>query len=217
MPGLFVTFEGIEASGKTTQIAMLEEALTKKGHFVCVTQEPGGTAVGKQIRQLLLEPRETPLIPLAELLLFQANRAQHVFQTIRPALERGQVVLCDRYTDASIAYQGAARGVANEIVESLNQMSTEGLSPDLTFLLDLSPAETQERIANRLREVGHDQARFDMEAPEFHNAVRESYLTIAAREKERFCLIETSGRSIDQLHEEILAKMITKLEEIENT
>lgn len=201
--GAFITFEGIEASGKTTQIQRLAEILRADGHDVIVTREPGGTEAGVKIRQLLLNPTSEKIDPLAELLLFEADRADHVAKVLRPALEQGQVILSDRYCDASTAYQGAARGVEPDLVLQLNALATGGLQPDRTFLLDVSPDVTGERIKKRIEIEGLDESRFDLERLEFHRAVRASYLEIAELEPKRWRVIDAS-RPEDDIADDIL-------------
>ncbi len=163
--GLFVTFEGGEGVGKTTQIALLRSALERDGANVCVTREPGGDAVSETVRHLLLT---TDMTPRAELLLFLASRAQNVEHVIKPHLEQGGIVLCDRFTDSSLAYQGWARGLGLEAVAQLNAFATGGLVPDLTFLLDLDPAQGLSRQT--------DHNRMENEGLAFHRRAREGFL-----------------------------------------
>ena len=202
MSGLFVTFEGVEGAGKTTQIRLLREALEAAGHNVCVTREPGGDALAEGIRNLLLHVAMTPR---AELLLFLASRAQNVEAIIRPHLAAGGVVLCDRYIDSSVAYQGAARGLGRDTVAHLNTFATRGLIPDLTFLLDLAPevglARQQER--NRM----------ESESLEFHQRVREGFLTEAQNNASRFCILD-AALSPDALQALILTRTLTALQTV---
>ncbi|MGB9620485.1 MAG: dTMP kinase [Armatimonadota bacterium] len=187
--GFFITIEGIEGSGKSTLAAHLAGQLARQGGEVVVTAEPGGDPVAEQIRRFLLHSADA-ISDRAELLLFEAARAQHVEKTILPALKRGAVVICDRFTDSSLAYQGLARGLGLEVVTELNEFATGGLRPDLTILLDL-PAEVG---LSRTR----SKDRFSSEGIEFHNAVREGYLAIAAREPDRFVIID-AGRPVDEV------------------
>lgn len=210
MSGLFVTFEGIEGCGKTTQAARLKAALEKKGRQVILTREPGGTPVGAKLREILLDPMTKHLVPLAELLLYEADRAQHVSETIRPALEAGKVVLCDRYIDASTAYQGAARGVAAETVVDLNRIATGGLVPALTLLLDLPAEISVDRARQRAINAGSKPDRFEREALGFHEAVRSGYLELAKKNPERFVKI-AADRSVEEIEREVLEVVWGKL------
>ncbi len=196
--GLFLTFEGGEGTGKTTQIANLAKAFEAKGRKVLVTREPGGGQIANRIRSLLLDPKMKGIVPLAELFLYEASRAQHVEELILPALANGQVVICDRFADSSIVYQGAARGMDRKLVRSLNRVATGGLEPDLTFILDLDPRIGLARVGAR-----GILDRMEREALAFHKAVRAGYLRLAKEEKKRFRIIDAS-RSRDEIHERIL-------------
>ena len=180
---LFITIEGIEGAGKTTLAAALAERLRARGDEVVVTSEPGRGLIGERIRQILLDPSNS-ITDRAELLLFEAARAQHVETLIRPALERGAVVICDRYTDSSIAYQGAARGLGTDAVRQLNDFATGGLCPDLTILLDL-PA--QDGLARQSRVD-----RVSSEGQAFHEAVRQGFLEAAKAKPDAFVVIDAS-------------------------
>mgnify|MGYP000847804217 CR=1 FL=1 len=193
--GLFVTFEGIEGSGKTTQIELAGDYLDRRGIPFLRTEEPGGTALGVRLREILLNRGSFAIGPETELLLFAAARTQHVREVIAPALAAGKVVLCDRFADATEVYQGYARGLDMETVVFLNKLATMARQPDLTLLFDL-PAETglrraQERIA-RLS-GGPREDRFEAEDLSFHRKVREGYLLLAHREAERFRVIDAAG------------------------
>jgi len=179
--GLFVTIEGVEGSGKSTLAEALAARLRASGSEVLVTAEPGGDPVAERIRTLLLDPTHA-ISDRAELLLFEAARAQHVSKVILPALRSGGVVVCDRFADSSLAYQGLARGIGLEVVESINEFATEGLKPDLTILLDLPVEEGLGRTQSK--------DRMTSEGIEFHNAVRKGYLALAAREPDRFVVID---------------------------
>ncbi len=183
--GTFVTLEGPEGAGKTTQLKQLSKQLDILGIDHIVTRDPGGTPLGRQIRRILLNP-ENPVNPMTELLLYQADRAQHVGEVIMPALKEGKLVLCDRYTDSTMAYQGYARGIDFAVIEDLNQVATGGLKPELTILFDLESSEG----LSRLHPGGHD--RLEREAIEFHHKVRDGYHQLAKKEPERWKTIDAS-------------------------
>ena len=200
-PGLFLTFEGPEGAGKTTQIARLEDALTALGHAVTRTREPGGDAVGERVRDLLLHaPVGGGVGAEAELLLFAAARAQNVAGVIRPALAAGHVVLCDRFTDSTRAYQGAGRGLPGDVIATLNAFATGGLTPDRTFLLDLPPS------LGLSRQCAQEQNRLDREDLAFHERVRESFLATAAREPGRVRVLD-AARAPDAVFADLLASV----------
>lgn len=193
MAGTFITFEGIDGSGKSTQLRLLANFLGSQGCEVLVTREPGGTPVGLRLRAALLDAQEQ-VDPLTELLVFAADRAQHVRRVLRPALEAGEIVLSDRYADATIAYQGSGRGFSPELISEIVALATEGLKPDLTLLFDLSVEESGARTRRRSEKYSKDQGdRLDTETTEFHTRVREAYLRMAAEEPERFRIIKTGG------------------------
>ena len=204
--GKFITFEGIDGSGKTTQLEMLAEQLRAREIGVTTAQEPGGTPVGAAIRRILLDSATARLSPVAELLLYFASRALNVEEVIRPALEDGRVVLCDRYVDASAAYQGGGRGLGLEMVSELERIACGGLKPDLTFLLDIEPATSVARARERNRSgeaAGRqDESRFEREGPEFFARVRQVYLDIAAREPGRVVVVN-GERSRQAIHADI--------------
>lgn len=191
MAGTFITFEGIDGSGKSTQLRLLANFLRSQGAQVVVTREPGGTPVGLRLRAALLDAQEQ-VDPLTELLVFAADRAQHVRRILRPGLAAGQIMLSDRYADATIAYQGAGRGFSPELISEIVQLATEGLKPDLTLLFDLSVAESVARTRRRL-EGKQKGDRLDSEDAEFHTRVRNAYLRLAAQEPDRFQIIATNG------------------------
>ncbi len=186
--GLFLTFEGIEGSGKTTQLRRLAGHLEAKGIPHLVTREPGGTPLADQVRSLLLSPREEAVFPETELLLYEAARAQHVRGVVLPALESGTAVLCDRFYDATTAYQGHARGLGADRVELLNRFAAGGLVPDLTLLFDLPPEAGFARVAGR----GGAVDRIEGESPAFHGRVREGYLRIYESAGGRLVRIDAS-------------------------
>lgn len=187
MNGAFITFEGGEGCGKSTQLRLLADALREAGHIVRVVREPGGTRVGEGIRDLLLDPENTGMDPVAELMLYEAARAQVTAQVIVPALRAGEVVLCDRFFDSTTAYQGHARGLDLVMIRALNVIASGGLAPHRTLVLDLDPAVGIARATSG----GAD--RLESEALAFHAAVREGFLTIAAEEPERVRIIDASG------------------------
>lgn len=189
--GIFITLEGIEGSGKTTQAARLRDYLVGRGLDVIVTREPGGSPIAEKIRKILLDPSNKEMVPLAELFLYEASRTQHVAEIIAPALAAGKCVICDRFFDASTAYQGGARGIDTRAVERLNLLATGGRKPDLTIVLDL-PADSG------LKRLGRSLDRLESESMEFHRRVREGYLLIAAGEPERVKVVDASG-TIDDI------------------
>ena len=202
MPGTFITFEGIDGSGKSTQLRLLNNYLRAYGCNALVTREPGGTALGLRLREALLDALEE-VDPLTELLVFAADRAQHVRRKVLPALETGAVVISDRYADATVAYQGAGRGFPPQLISQIVQLATGGLKPDLTLLFDVSIEESVNRTTRRSNNksaAGRGaRDRLDIEAAEFHARVREAYLELANAEPERIKVIDTSG-PVEQTH-----------------
>ncbi|MCL2761299.1 MAG: dTMP kinase [Desulfuromonadales bacterium] len=190
--GFFITFEGVEGCGKTTQIKILAETLKSQGYSVRLTREPGGSPVADKIRNILLDAENSAITPTTELLLYAASRAQHVAEVINPALERGKIVLCDRYTDATLAYQGFGRSLNMESINALNKMATKGCFPDLTVLLDCAPETGLKRAMDRINSESKADSsslreeRFELESLEFHKRVREGYLKLAETEPKRF-------------------------------
>jgi dTMP kinase len=198
--GTFITFEGIDGSGKSTQLRMLAQFLKSIDCEPLLTREPGGTPVGNRLRAALLDAQEE-VDPLTELLVFAADRAQHVRRVLRPALESGQVVFSDRYADATAAYQGAGRGFSPKLISEIIQLATEGLKPDLTLLFDLSVDDSTMRT--RRRANGKQQGdRLDGENAEFHTRVRDAYLRIARAEPERVKVVETN-QPVELTHERV--------------
>jgi len=183
--GLFLSFEGIDGAGKSTQIRRLSARLQNAGREVVCTVEPGGTRVGTRIREVLLDPSTPELSPTTELLLYFAARAQNVDQVIRPALERAAIVISDRFTDSSLAYQGAARGLGEDLVMALDRVACRGLKPDLTIFLDIDLATSEARVLSKDRLEG--------EPEEFRRRVREAYLSLVKREPQRFRQIDGTG------------------------
>jgi dTMP kinase len=203
---LFITFEGIEGSGKTTQIHLLADALSRKGFDIIQTREPGGTPVGDQIRQILLHVENRSMTPLCELLLYAASRAQHCEKVIRPALQAGKIVLCDRFSDATVAYQEGGRGLPPNQVVQVIQFATGGLKPHLTFFLDCPVELGLARAHHRISQQTEKEDRFEREEILFHERVRDRYLKIAEEEKDRFLVIDGTG-TIAKVHQAILSKL----------
>ena len=207
MTGKFITFEGIDGSGKSTQLAMLARELRFLGHEVLTTREPGGTPLGEHLRAAFLETTG-PVAPMAELLSFAADRAQHVEHFIKPGVADGKIVISDRYADATFAYQGAGRGFTEDQVNSVIALATGGLKPDLTLFFDITPEEAIRRMADR-RDAKRN--RMDDETEEFYSRVREAYLGIAEREPERFVVIDASG-GIDDIHRKAMEIVLARLQ-----
>ena len=210
MGGIFITFEGIDGSGKSTQLRLLASHLRLQGYEVVATREPGGTTLGNRLRAALLDSQEH-VDPLTELLVFAADRAQHVRILLRPALASDHVVLSDRYYDATVAYQGAGRGFSPKLISEIVELATEGLRPDLTLLFDLPVTEGSARTKRRTKDQGD---RLDAEDAEFHSRVRDAYLKIAAAEPDRVKVIETTG-SVEETHarvKEVVGAFLKKRE-----
>jgi dTMP kinase len=190
---LFITFEGIEGCGKTTQVKRFAKNLKGLGISLITTFEPGGTRIGKDIRKILLDSRNKNLSPLTELILYAADRAQHVAELIKPALDQGKWVICDRFLDATVVYQGIARGQDMNLIRALNAQVTQGIQPDITFLLDC-PVNTGLNRALERNEAQSQkgQDRFEREALGFHRAVREGYLDLARKHQDRFVIVDAT-------------------------
>jgi len=192
--GFFITFEGVEGCGKTTQLHLLKEFLTGCGCTVTATREPGGTAIGDSIRMLVLASGSVSIDSITELMLYEASRAQHMHEVIGPALADGHIVLCDRFGDATLAYQGYARGLPVDFIEALNRFTTGDRNPDLTILLDCPVELGLERARDRAARTGQgmNEDRFEQEALDFHHRVRQGYLDIARRSGSRFLILDGS-------------------------
>jgi dTMP kinase len=200
---LFITFEGIEGCGKSTQAKRLSKRLRQKNIPLILTLEPGGTRIGKDIRKILLDSRNQNLVALAELFLYAADRAQHVKEMIRPALEQNKWVICDRFFDATTVYQGFARGQDKELIKILNDKAALGIKPDITFLVDCPARIGIERALKRNKNaLKESQDRFEKEKMDFHEAVRNGYLSMAREEPERFVVVD-GMLSIDEIEESI--------------
>ena len=210
MRGTFITFEGIDGSGKSTQLRMLASKLRVTGYDVLTTMEPGGTPLGRRLREAFLETEES-VDPLAELLLFAADRAQHVRFLIKPKLEEGKIVISDRYADATIAYQGSGRGFPGETINKVIELATEGLKSDLTLFFDLPVEAALLRTKSRTHENSEPKNRMDDETADFYRRVRDSYLEIARREPKRFRTLDAS-LSVEEIHSEVAEIVIGFLE-----
>lgn len=195
---MFITLEGPEGSGKSSQIPALADFLREQGYQVYTTREPGGTTIGDQIRTVLHDLDNTSMHPRTEILLFLAARAQHVEEVIRPLLEKGTIVICDRYADSTLAYQGYGHGVDLDILKKLLDFSTGGLYPDLTILLDIDV----EKGLNRRKESGGEWNRLDAYTLAFHRRVREGYLTLVANEPQRWRIVD-AAQSIENVQESL--------------
>lgn len=206
MRGKFITLEGIDGSGKSTQLRLLADDLRFRGFNVLTTQQPGGTPLGRRLREAFLETDEN-VAPMAELLLFAADRAQHVEFLIKPALQEGKIVLSDRYADATVAYQGAGRGFSPTTIKQVVKLATDGLKPDLTLFFDLPVSIGLQRTHKR-DEMGELKNRLDKENSEFYERVRQAYLEIIDKEPKRFQIIDAT-LSVQEIHAQAL-EILTK-------
>jgi dTMP kinase len=204
MGGMFVSFEGPDGSGKSTHIRMLADELAAQGFNVKVTREPGGCRISEKIRDIVLNREYAEMSPMAEALLYAASRAQHVAEVIRPALDRGEIVITDRYVDSSIAYQGCGRGLGEDLVAQINAPATGGLLPDLTFFLSVDTKETERRMSDR----EHD--RLEMAGEGFHGSVYDAFKRIAGRNPERFVTIDAT-RPKQQVHRAVMEAVSVRL------
>src|SRR5574341_386294 len=210
MPGLFITFEGGEGSGKTTQLRALLAYLRTKGRDVIETRDPGGTPIGNRVRELLLDRGNTRMAVIAELLLYEASRTQLVDEVIRPALAEGRIILCDRFTDSTLAYQGHGRGLDRGLILRLNDLATGTVRPDLTLLLDLPPEVGLARAQERLTQPRTRPDRIEEEVFGFHQRVREGYRAIAAGEPGRVIVLDGS-RGIQEVEAQIRQRVAALL------
>lgn len=209
----FVVFEGIDGSGKSTLMKMLDQHLKDLSFSTIITREPGGTVVGDQLRDLILKKTDQPPAPRAELLMYQASRAQHVDLVIRPALENKKWVLCDRFSASSVAFQGGGRGISQAQVEWLNDFSTNSLNPHLTVLLDLSIEESQKRRSQRSHQTGAEEDRIEAEKDEFHERVRQSFLQQAEaslKNGQNDWLVLNASQSPEKLFEILIQTLKSK-------
>jgi dTMP kinase len=209
---MFITFEGIEGSGKTTQIKLLVSVLQAKAYDCVFTREPGATKIGKKIRAILLDSNHTAMLPITELLLYEADRAQHVREVIEPALAANKVVVSDRFFDATTVYQGYARGYDLKVIEQMHRVALGQLKPDLTIVLDLPVDLGLERAWERIRnqDGSLSEDRFEKEDLVFHEKVRQGYLTLAGLEPERFQVIDASGEP-DMVHKDVVEVVLNRL------
>lgn len=205
MSGVFITFEGVEGCGKSTQVRLLAEALHKAGRRVHVTREPGGTHIGESIRAILLDAANTVMCKETEVLLYAASRAQHVSEVIRPKLAEGLVVISDRYADATAAYQGAARGFTPAQLKSLHTLATGDLRPHITIILDVPVADGLARVLQRSIEAGtRAYDRLEAESIDFHERVRAAYLALAQEDPKRIRVLD-GRRSVSDIHNDIMS------------
>jgi dTMP kinase len=211
---MFITLEGIEGSGKSTQILHVFNFLNNLGLKCIMTREPGGTRIGGKIRSILLDPESSAMNPSAELLLYTADRVQHIQEIILPMIEGGSIVICDRYFDATLAYQGFARGLDMALIMDLHQLICRNLKPDLTFLLDLPPDTGLLRAWQQLESGSRmdTESRFEKETLAFHERVRAGYLTIAGKEPERFRMIDAS-QSQDRVQAQIIRVLESEIQQ----
>lgn len=209
--GFFITFEGIEGCGKSTQVRLAAEGLARAGHEVVVTREPGGCQIADDIRAILLDARNSAMVPMAELLLYAAARAQHVAEVIEPALSAGKIVLCDRFTDSTMTYQGFGRNLDRELIVRLNTLAAGSIKPDLTLVFDcpvemgLARAMTRINASSTAREE-----RFEQESLLFHQRIRNGFLSLAAAEPARFVVLDGS-RGIEEIEATVLKTLFSRL------
>ena len=204
---MFITIEGPEGSGKTSVANKICETLEQEGYSLIHTREPGGTPIAEQIREVILNKENTALDPRSEALLYAASRRQHLVEKVWPALKEGKIVICDRYLDSSLAYQGGARGLGIDNILNINSFATENTFPDLTLLFDIEPSKGLERIAkNKNREVN----RLDLEKIDFHNKVRNTFLELAKKYSDRYVIIDAS-KSFDEVYNDALKAIKDRL------
>jgi len=209
--GLFITFEGIEGSGKSTQARLLYEYLIKKKIEAVLTAEPGGTLVGQKVREVLLSPEHKGMSPVTELLLYNASRSQLISELIRPAIKEGKVIISDRFSDSTVAYQGYGRGLPLKTISALDRIATGGLKPDLTILLDLPP---EVGLARNKKDKKKFADRLELEELEFHKRVRKGFLKIRQAEPRRVKRIDVSKGGIKEIHKKIVQIIEQVIKEI---
>jgi dTMP kinase len=212
---MFITLEGIEGSGKTTQAGYIVQSLQRKGYDCVITREPGGTRIGEKIRSILLDPESKDIDPLTELLLYTADRAQHIKEFIYPSLSAGKIVLCDRYYDATVVYQGFARGLDIDLIKRLHGLMFADLKPDITILLDLPPEEGLSRAWKQIKNGTRTdlETRFEKETLSFHEKVRSGYLELARLEPERFRVID-AAKDENRVREKIIKTLSREMNHI---
>lgn len=209
--GFFITFEGVEGCGKTTQIRNLSGRLADAGYRTLLTREPGGCPIADKVRSILLDADNRGMVPLTELLLYAAARAQHVAEVIMPALAADAIVLCDRFTDATIAYQHCGRGIDRPTIDALNTLACQSIRPDLTVLMDCDVATGLARARSRIEtSSGPREERFELEALAFHQRVRDGYLQLAGDEPGRFLTVNASG-TIEEISDRIAARVLERI------
>ncbi len=209
--GFFITFEGIEGCGKSTQVRLAAERLSRTGHEVVVTREPGGCPIADAIRAILLDARNSAMVPMTELLLYAAARAQHIAEVVEPALASGKIVLCDRFTDSTLTYQGFGRKLDRELIAQLNTLAAGSIKPDMTLLFDC-PVETG--LARAMARINANSAareeRFEQESLLFHERIRDGFLSLAAAEPSRFVVLDGS-RSIGEIETMVTESILMRL------
>jgi dTMP kinase len=209
MRGFFITFEGMDGSGKTTQIQLLYQNLKERGYDVLATREPGGTEISDKIRTLILDPENTDMREMTEVLLYAASRAQHVREKIKPALDRGTIVLCDRFVDASIAYQGYGLQLPLDQIIGVNRIAADNLRPDRTYFLDIPMEKSRERLESRFGAEGLD--RIERKPLQYHNRVREGFASICGQESDRVIIVD-ADRDIEAIQSEICDDLVRFME-----
>ncbi|RKD28826.1 dTMP kinase [Thermohalobacter berrensis] len=197
MKGLFITVEGPDGSGKSTQIKLLSEYLQDKGYDIVITREPGGTKISEDIREIILDDKNTGMSPVTEALLYAASRAQHVYEKVIPALKEGKIIICDRFVDSSLVYQGIARGLGIEKIKEINEFAIQGIKPDVTLFLNIDP-----ELASLRRRARQNQDRLEKESIEFHKKVYDGYLRLTKMYPERIKIIDAS-KSIEKTFNQI--------------
>ena len=206
---MFITFEGIDASGKTTQLDLLEKELRKRGYDILVTRQPGGTSIGQKLRDILLDPENRELVPESEVLLYVADRIQHIKETIQPALDRGRIVLCDRYHDATLAYQGGGRQLDLAWLKQLQESHI--ISPDLTVWFDISVENSQKRLLDRNKIQDTENCRLENENRLFFERVRAAYDKMSQEEPDRYVRLDAED-GIQVVHQMVLTTVLKRLE-----
>lgn len=214
MRGLFITLEGMDGCGKSTQLEMLARALKSRGIDVIITREPGGTPAGESVRDLLNSEASVGIAPITELFLIASARAQHVAELIKPNVAAGKIVVSDRYTDSTVAFQGYGRGLDLSMIDRINELATGGVRPDLTILFDLDPEIARSRLNTRPTDGWLGAV--DEERPEFHACVRQGYLNLADREADRIRVVEASG-SPEETHAKVMSLVLPLIQRLENS